>query len=250
LRQPEQRILSGYHFDLLGWNYKSHRDLNHHVPPEREYARYVRGCAVKLLARDVHAISVSDNSRNCGNGGTPTKEETHVAKMMLRSHFQFVGITEEWDLSVCLFHKMFGTPERRWWSKCHGSEFVNMRPGVLTKQNSSEHHAYDTSVLKGLRDDADGALYEVGLRIFQERLMAYNVTYESCRPCFEAAVGLPLPSVKVSATASAITPNSHGASIRRTFSRVDSSERPAQVARHPLSRPLSGLRGATEQVSH
>merc|ERR1719346_762493 len=35
--------------------------------------------------------------------------------------FKFVGLTEQWDLSICLFHAMFG-------GECLQNEFRNMRP--------------------------------------------------------------------------------------------------------------------------
>ena len=40
--------------------------------------------------------------------------------------FQLVGLTDEYDLTVCLFHAMLG-------GECLPAEFINMRPGGVDK---------------------------------------------------------------------------------------------------------------------
>ena len=50
--------------------------------------------------------------------------------------FAFVGLTEEWDLSVCLFHRMFG-------GECHVREFLDVRPG------STPHYAHKKCLIVG-----------------------------------------------------------------------------------------------------
>jgi len=44
--------------------------------------------------------------------------------------FKFVGLTEEFALSVCLFHAMFG-------GDCLGVEFTNLRPGNYSDKSSN-----------------------------------------------------------------------------------------------------------------
>ncbi|CAK9071057.1 unnamed protein product [Durusdinium trenchii] len=73
----------------------------------------------------------------------------HQAVQRLREGFAFVGLTEEWDLSICLFHAMFGGP-------CHSSEFHNARPGQHAKDADG---LYDTSILQGYQDEIDGLVY-------------------------------------------------------------------------------------------
>ena len=46
-----------------------------------------------------------------------TLEVAQEAAKRVREGFAFVGITEEWDLSACLFHEMFG-------GDCHAWDFV------------------------------------------------------------------------------------------------------------------------------
>ncbi|CAK8992389.1 unnamed protein product [Durusdinium trenchii] len=79
----------------------------------------------------------------------------------LREGFAFVGLTEEWDLSICLFHTMFGGP-------CHSSEFHNARKSHHLKNADG---SYDTSVLQGYQDEIDGLVYAEGLRMPCGRMM-------------------------------------------------------------------------------
>ncbi|CAJ1436581.1 unnamed protein product [Effrenium voratum] len=83
----------------------------------------------------------------------------------------FVGLVEEWDLSICLFHKMLG-------GDCLFSEFEN------TRQNPNE---YNTSELQGFNDTLDGIVYQEARSIFQRNLKLYGVSNESCQPCFQRA---------------------------------------------------------------
>merc|ERR550514_2499518 len=104
-RQPEQRIISGYNqncHDVLGD--KSNCTLT-------GYAKQVAGCSVKMM-----------NGRDCGAAVPVTVDMMSSAIDRLDTGFAFVGLTEEWALSVCLFRAMFG-------GKCHRREFLNVRPG-------------------------------------------------------------------------------------------------------------------------
>jgi len=52
LRQPEQRILSGYNDNFHSWSYNF---FDRPPSSELEYAKVVAGCAVKMLTRDGHS---------------------------------------------------------------------------------------------------------------------------------------------------------------------------------------------------
>merc|ERR1719401_115797 len=97
----------------------------------------------------------------CANGPPPTGVETANAISRMET-FPFVGITEEWDLSICLFRKMFG-------GQCVGSDFLNMRKTNARATDQSreqaqhdlefdlelETGAYPTDVLNGYTDKYD-----------------------------------------------------------------------------------------------
>merc|ERR1712151_1036130 len=87
---------------------------------------------------------------------------------VLEKEFKFIGLTEEWDISVCLFHKMFG-------GNCHRREFVNLRPGT---ESSTE--PYSTDILQGFVDEVDGKFYAKARRMFLSNLQRFGVSRESC----------------------------------------------------------------------
>merc|ERR1711870_43256 len=70
-----------------------------------------------------------------------SKEEIQLAINRVQE-MTFVGITEEWNLSICLFHSIYG-------STCSGHDFIN------TRRNPHEHH-----VDSDFRDEIDRPLYK------------------------------------------------------------------------------------------
>jgi len=151
MRNPEQRLISAYYM------------LNGHKGYSiREYAGSFGGYAVKQFTKYVR-VKVPGIAFP-----KPTSEDVSEAIAMLHDGFAFVGITEQWDLSVCLFRVMFG-------GQCAASDFLNTRPG--TNFSSS---GYDTEVLHGWVDDVDGPLYAEALLTFEATRSAYGVDASSC----------------------------------------------------------------------
>merc|ERR1719215_813036 len=131
LRQPEQRLLS--------WN--TYRKVEN-----RTQLTWLQmsGTAVKMLTR---------NTKSNEDYVEPSYDEVSEAKRRLRSGFAFVGITDQWALSICLFNAMFNQP-------CKPAQFDNARP---TPNTSAIHNV---SELNGHRDPYDNELYDVALDIF------------------------------------------------------------------------------------
>merc|ERR1719414_1687542 len=114
-RQPEQRLLSAFAFDggwvPFGWGWRFP------TPPSSvlEYAHFAQGCAVKMLTRTGYATgdltlpANVDYTRVCQDNSTAvTSDEVALAVSRVGSAFAFVGITDEWSLSMCLLHATFG----------------------------------------------------------------------------------------------------------------------------------------------
>jgi len=158
LRQPEQRIISGYHH--------GQHDFTGKEVSLPEYAEHVGGCAVRMLTR---------SGFPCGSkeGTMPSDEDVALAQQRLKEGFAFVGLVEKWDLSVCLLHTMFG-------GECLAEEFENLRPGQ--DRNSS---LYDVAPLEGYVDKYDGALYQTASEIFESNLKTYDVSEATCAKCYE-----------------------------------------------------------------
>ena len=66
---------------------------------------------------------------------------------------RFVGLTEEWDESVCLFHRMFG-------GRVNPAEFKDFHPHIGKSED------YDEAELGGFVDEADELVYAAAARQF------------------------------------------------------------------------------------
>merc|ERR1712216_549458 len=95
----------------------------------------IAGCMTKMVlghyCAGTHEISQSDQAE---------------AQRRLKEDFAFVGLTDEWHASICLFHQSLGGDAR-------AVEFLNVRTG-----DSSEIQ-YNTSVMEGWHDQNDEDLY-------------------------------------------------------------------------------------------
>ena len=188
LRQPEQRLVSGYYQldrnsnrpGLHGYsgNFGQHgirvghvhlRNGSWHVASQRSYAEALQGCAVRMLTRS--------GSSACETPPLPSQEEVSLAIGRLRTNFAFVGITEQWKLSICLAHIMFRM------GPCDSSEFVNSRKGAKSNASGASTGGYDLERegLSGYRDPFDGPLYEAANHIFQEKLRKYDISPARCK---------------------------------------------------------------------
>jgi len=164
LRDPLQRTLSAYHdtrFRHGGWNLD-------------EQKRNYRGAMTCQIMRDGYMDDVHELERLCHN---LTKADALLAATRLREGFAFVGITEEWNLSMCLLHRKFG-------GDCFASDFEDSRPSAEGKSSSGR---YNVSELNGFTDPVDGLLYNEARKIFFQELLEYNVSHESCMPCYKHA---------------------------------------------------------------
>lgn len=173
LRQPEQRMLSHMHMEATSPNLALHLGFD-------DFKEKFQGCAVKMLVRNGWM------SNTCG-GAPPSQEEVDEAVARINA-FVFVGVVEKWDLSMCLFRKMFG-------GGCVGSDFLNARPGTMYDDKGSHEidelegesmfKDYPTDQFNGWYDHADHQLYNATSKKFEQLMQAHGVSEESCKPCFE-----------------------------------------------------------------
>lgn len=162
LRQPEQRILAA-HVD--GWPEASmSRDV-----PLTTYARGTAGCMVKMLTRRGTAGSAKAQESYCAfDGEPPSSKEVETAISRLY-RFAFIGLAEEWDASICLFHAQFG-------GRCHDFESAEV---LADAPPASTPNASGVPV-----DKYDGELYAAAQEIFHSRLEEYGIVPgEQCAYC-------------------------------------------------------------------
>jgi len=154
-RQPEDRLISAWYHGKHSWS---------GPPPQNitEFADRIQGCQVRTLTMDGWR-----RWEVCGNRHKPSKEQVQQA-VQLVSNMRFVGLTEQWDFSICLFHKvMNGT--------CSDHDFVNMRPG-------SKHSDKDSAkaLLGDSTDPYDTPLYEAAQRRFWDLMADNGLNREEC----------------------------------------------------------------------
>mmetsp|Transcript_38502 Transcript_38502/g.68899 ORF Transcript_38502/g.68899 Transcript_38502/m.68899 type:complete len:328 (-) Transcript_38502:36-1019(-) len=194
-RQPEQRLLSAYHDVTHVWDFEGPESFanvtlmdKHEItlrprPPLDVFAQLFGGTMAYQIAAQGNPNRTSSNFRSMGKlSEIPerTMDMAQEAARRVREGFAFVGITEQWDLSICLFHAMFGGP-------CLAVEFEDTRS---TLANKSAEDLYDTAPLQGFKDHVDGLVYQEALRVFSDNVQKYNVSFETCRhTCFGPAFG-------------------------------------------------------------
>ena len=105
--------------------------------------------------------------KHCGL--TSEKPDRDLALQRLDS-FSFIGITDDWDTSVCLFHMKLG-------GTCHASEFLDSRP--TPKQSAA--------AAKAAEEEADNLGKELGavvdnddLAVYKEALRRYEADLKKC----------------------------------------------------------------------
>lgn len=170
LRDPEQRIISSFYHEQHDWPYEAPaKDM-------LEYAQVVQGCFTRMIMHSGHWFHHAPNI--CGGPEPVTHEEVTEAVHRLNEGFQFVGLTDQWSLSICLFHTMFG-------GKCRSSDFDDIRPGVDRDASLDEYDVHKE--LGNFVDKADRQVYEAGKAIFLENLKKYDVSAQTCDWCWSAS---------------------------------------------------------------
>mmetsp|Transcript_50630 Transcript_50630/g.94133 ORF Transcript_50630/g.94133 Transcript_50630/m.94133 type:complete len:371 (+) Transcript_50630:270-1382(+) len=140
------------------------------------YWRGVQGCMTKMVL-----------GFRCADDVELTPLMHARAKYRIAHDFAFVGLTEEWDASICLFHQMLGGHARE-------IEFLNYRAGKMTRVKEGKDKAspggsakaaaeerrkkaekmYDVSVLKGLVDPWDSETYEAARGVFVGNIRKFS----------------------------------------------------------------------------
>lgn len=143
-----------------------------------DYADRIRGLVTKMLSGQKNGWACSFNVGNpvgfhaknneiCDFWTTPNLD---LALSRLPG-FKFIGLTDEWNLSICLFHAMFG-------GECLPDEFENGRPGNYT---SSERYAHAEVAFKQYHDHFDEAIFAQASRIFWSNVARFKVDESKCR---------------------------------------------------------------------
>merc|ERR1719506_2629393 len=166
VRPPTARVSSGYLHNLHdctpmqeqygiasqnGERWKPNGDIDPKI--FKEYAACVDSCMTNMLV-----------GHSCGYQGKGSKP-VYLRKALERlPQLGFVGLTDHWELSMCLWHAKFG-------GECLPAEFKNVRPARV------QYSAADLSKLFHVNDRA---IYERAAELFAADLAAHGVTPEAC----------------------------------------------------------------------
>ena len=174
-RQPEARIVSawydGRHANGLdpeqykkllnvavqrASDFKCQIGENTYINPLECFARYpgIGGCMTRMLTGETCADGVFES-----NG----LENLPLAIEVL-DKLGFVGIMEDWNESICQFHKKFGfkydETGNKYWPEPLQGEFSNVH-------QSKKKKTLDLKDMHGYKDIADGVLYEAAKLKFE-----------------------------------------------------------------------------------
>lgn len=156
-RRPRDRVLSSFTQPGGPWGDASATNITQYVLKQE-------GCATKSLVRG--------GWYPCNMSSQPVSEREVSLAMKRLDGFAFIGLTEEWNLSVCLFHAMFG-----------GELFLE-ELAVTRSSASSARLAATVELSQTLgsdwRDEADEKVHAAASRRFWSDIQKYNVSREQC----------------------------------------------------------------------
>eukprot|EP00927_Polykrikos_kofoidii_P010637 TRINITY_DN1447_c0_g1_i5.p1 TRINITY_DN1447_c0_g1~~TRINITY_DN1447_c0_g1_i5.p1 ORF type:complete len:341 (+),score=42.99 TRINITY_DN1447_c0_g1_i5:111-1133(+) len=140
-----------------------------------EFARRIEGQQASMLSAGAAGMSRIRCEFNQTDAPTECKRlvDPDVTLAIQRlDGFAFVGIIEEFDMAVCLFHKMMG-------SKCLAVEFLNTREA--TYPGGEEMKQKQLAQLREQGDPWDGPVYEAAMRRFWGDVRKHDLKPSVCR---------------------------------------------------------------------
>lgn len=166
-------VLQKYRGRLFGFfrepNRRAHSMYNYFVGDskwidERKYAMQIKGSAVAMLAGQRFGLVCVRKDFGC----KPILPKTELAVSRVKE-FAFIGLTDEWNLSICLFHAMFG-------GECYAHEFLNTHPTKACTSCGDDL----SKPLGGIVDEADQELFRHAAARFWSDVRLHNVSAERC----------------------------------------------------------------------
>ena len=178
-RRPAQRLLSAFYHEkhAVGpsWQ-RARRDPMYAALNASAWARWpgIAGCQTKMLT-----------GFHCGADVPLTDELVARAVGVLRTRFAFVGLTEEWPRSICLYHAAARS------ARPLEMEFANANPAHGAVGGAT----HDEALLEGFVDHADEAVYAAARELFEahERRVRGGLAANLLGRAIDGNVGLKKP---------------------------------------------------------
>lgn len=187
LRDPAQRLASAIAYTRTctlpqsGWRFQEHHGCGAadvlelvkkgKTPADDECLSSLIGCQTNMLL-----------GKGCMTGGSHNNSDIVLAKSRLDKFF-FVGLVEEWELSICLFN--FKLTGRRYVEQC---QIRDSRPtdGQSFDPSAQGSHTYDVTGYP--LDEADEEIYRHGKEQFQKEIAKHGITKEACAPTIDESL--------------------------------------------------------------
>jgi len=168
LRDPSKRALSAYQHKI--WNSKDQDKINRTF----EYdMNHLKGFTTTTLIGRQPWLSLYYHREQLTLG----IHELALAKRRLRVGFQFVGILDRLEESVCLFHAMFNS------RRCVTSEFSFIKHEEDKPKGDRELDASMKQFVEDYVDEIDEELFIYANELLDEKMMQYGLTKEKCKLC-------------------------------------------------------------------
>ncbi|KAG8462699.1 hypothetical protein KFE25_004675 [Diacronema lutheri] len=182
-RDPARRAVSAYYHKYTGFcrSQQATRGASATCMTLTPYARFIEGQVATLLACKVGRDPATGRRYRRTNlfwCKRPHADALNVALKRLAS-FSFVGLTDEFDVSVCLLHVMHRAP-------CRPVELTNERPTDYRQRARAHGEAFQSvdELAQALRekyvDPLDTPLYNMAVRRFEADIREHNVTQSAC----------------------------------------------------------------------
>lgn len=176
-RKPAQRMLSAFYdaHHANGFSEETLNKMGSYVGRNASrFASYdgIAGCMARMLTGGFCADDPAKREAPFDGGMGVVNEAIATLDSM-----PFVGISEEFDESICLFHLMFG-------GMPYSKEFRDVHPGNKHPQSGN----YDEALLEGVVDEADEKVYAAAERRFQSLREKYAGNTTACSK-MESLVG-------------------------------------------------------------
>lgn len=154
-RSPNQRLYSSYLH--INYHYNSSKPSRLTLPNFLSRPRFLSQHSKLLLGKDYRSPKLL------------TLRHSHIVVHQIIPNLAFVGLTEHFQLSVRLFHAMFGGVP-------HRSQFDNVRPSISRIKRIV--HAYDESEFNGWKDKVDEIVYEQAKKRFWKDICQHRKVIE------------------------------------------------------------------------
>lgn len=160
IRSPGTRLLSGFHHKTLYRRLNSTEEEVCHYISQSNIAHSSKSAQVKMVVGKVMSSARRADQRplfKFRDPGEASEEDTQLACMNLEI-MAFVGISDYWEASVCLFHSQYG-------GEMSDADVVNVRKGRYDKKEM-------TTV--DCNDEMDEYLFQCAMRLLLSRLRLHR----------------------------------------------------------------------------